>query len=486
MDEGRTGHARSTRRRRFAKIISQRFVARERRRRSRTMIHLFFASPACKRQIMRFLGIGDNCDLGSLYRRLVEEGHEVKVFAGEPLAEGTLKGLVPRTPDWRGELDWVRAAAEDGVILVENVAEERGALQDALRRDGFNVIGGSAFGDRLENDRAFAQDTLASLGFPVARTIAFDDAEAGDRFLAENPGRYVLKFNGPGFAASDNYVGVLDDGRDVRAVLAAKLRRREEPASFVLMEHVAGVEMGVGAYFDGARFLDPPCLDWEHKRFFAGDMGELTGEMGTVVTYKRGRDFFARTLGRMAPLLAEHGHVGYLNLNTIVNARGIWPLEFAARFTYPGFMLLEPIQESSWSELFRIMTRRSVPRFAARPGFCVGIVLTTPPLPYTRKDVAEPVGLPVLFDGTLSAEDEANLHYGEVGIEDGALVTSGLYGWTMVATGVAGTIAAAKDKAYALADRVFVPNLRYRRDIGDKLIAGDFAKIEAMGLLDEA
>jgi phosphoribosylamine---glycine ligase len=147
-------------------------------------------------------------------------------------------------------------------------------------------------------------------------------------------------------------------------------------------------------------------------------------------------------------------------------------------------MLLEPIQESSWSELFRIMTRRSAPGFAARPGFCVGIVLTTPPLPYTRKDVAEPVGLPVLFDGALSPEDRANLHYGEVGIEDGALVTSGLYGWTMVATGVAGTIAAAKDKAYALADRVFVPNLRYRRDIGDKLIAGDFAKIEALGLLD--
>ena len=36
-----------------------------------------------------------------------------------------------------------------------------------------------------------------------------------------------------------------------------------------------------------------------------------------------------------------------------------------------------------------------------------------------------------------------------------------------------------------LADRVFVPNLRYRRDIGDKLIAGDLAKIEAMGHFDD-
>ena len=59
---------------------------------------------------MRFLGIGDNCDLGSLYRGLVEEGHEVRVSATEPLAEGTLKGFVARTPDWRGELAWIRAA----------------------------------------------------------------------------------------------------------------------------------------------------------------------------------------------------------------------------------------------------------------------------------------------------------------------------------------------------------------------------------------
>ena len=435
---------------------------------------------------MRFLGIGDTCDLGSLYLRLIEEDHEVRAFAGEPLAEGTLKGLVPRTPDWRAELGWIREAGRDGIVLFENVAEGRGAIQDALRRDGFNVIGGSAFGDRLENDRAFAQGVLSSLGFPVAGTWDFEDAAAGDRFIAENPGRYVLKFNGPDFAANDNYVGQLADGRDVRAVLAAKLRGRQGRASFVLMEHVDGIEMGVGAYFDGRSFLSPPCLDWEHKRFFTGDLGELTGEMGTVVTYDRARRFFGRTLARLAPLLREHGHVGYLNLNTIVNARGVWPLELAARFTYPGYMLLDPIQETPWGGLFHTMAHRTAPHFAVRPGFSLCIVLTTPPFPYTRKQVAESVGLPVLFDGALDDEDRASLHYGEVGLDDGgALVTSGVYGWTLVVTGVGPTIAAAKDKAYRLAGRTFAPNLRYRRDIGDKLIAGDYARLEALGVLEE-
>jgi phosphoribosylamine--glycine ligase len=112
-------------------------------------------------------------------------------------------------------------------------------------------------------------------------------------------------------------------------------------------------------------------------------------------------------------------------------------------------------------------------------------VLTTPPFPYTRYQIAEPAGLPVLFDRDIDAEDRRNLHYGEVGLSGGALVTSGVYGWTMVATGVGATLQSAKDRAYRLAGKVFVPNLRYRLDIGDKLIGGDYARLETLGLLDE-
>jgi phosphoribosylamine--glycine ligase len=104
---------------------------------------------------VRFLGIGEYCSLGDMYQRLLRAGHEVRVYIETPEARDIHGGMLQLTPHWYLELDWVGAAGEDGVILFESAI--KGEIQDRLRRDGYQVIGGSAFGDRLEGDRAFGQ-----------------------------------------------------------------------------------------------------------------------------------------------------------------------------------------------------------------------------------------------------------------------------------------------------------------------------------------
>ena len=313
---------------------------------------------------MRFLGVGDCADLAALYLRLAEEGHDVKIFVGHPLCQDTLAGLIDRVPDWEAELDWVRGARGEGCILFENVGAGRGALQDRLRRDGFHVIGSSAYGSRLENERAYAQQILSELGLSTAAVCEFSDVEVAKQYIERRPARYVFKSNG---ADAPSFVGRHPAGKDVQALLAAG---SQIGPNFILMDHIDGVEMGVGAYFNGANFLEPACLDWEHKRFFPGDLGELTGEMGTVVTYSRTKNFFDRTLAKMAPLLRDNGYCGYINLNTIVNDKGIWPLEFTCRFGYPGYAILEPLQRTSWGGLFKTMLNRSSLQIRNRAGLC--------------------------------------------------------------------------------------------------------------------
>jgi phosphoribosylamine--glycine ligase len=136
-------------------------------------------------------------------------------------------------------LPWIRQAGGDGILLFENVANDRGSRQDPLRAEGLQVIGGSAFGDRLENDRAYAQNVLQNLGLQVASVFEFDTLEAATAFIRNEPGRYVLKFNGDDFGAADNYVGRFPDGRDVQAMIAAKFRQTgRDRISFVLMEYL--------------------------------------------------------------------------------------------------------------------------------------------------------------------------------------------------------------------------------------------------------
>jgi phosphoribosylamine--glycine ligase len=436
---------------------------------------------------MRILGIGDTLDLGAMYLQLLAHGHQVRAYIGDPDAAGIMAGMVEIVPDWESQLGWVEAAGREGFIVFETA--HHGAVQDALRARGFQVIGGSAYGDRLEADRGFGQQVMRACGMRTAETHAFDSFQAALEHLHAHPARYVYKPSGGGFASGRTFVGELSDGRDMRAYLQLQQRRWPSgaPEQLVLMERLTGVEVGVGAYFDGTRFLQPACLDWEHKRLFPGDLGEMTCEMGTLVTFRHGERLFAETLGRMVGPLRAGGYRGYININTIVDEAGVHPLELTSRFGYPGFAILQALQESGWDELFQRMSAAPGPAreqpFATRDGFALGVVLTVPPFPYTAGYDALSKGLPIVFDPGMTERDRAHLHLGEVATESGHLVTAGTMGYVMVVTGCGSTAEDAIDDAYRRVRMVHVPNGRYRNDIGQRFLTEDRERLRRLGWL---
>src|ERR1700760_2889534 len=100
---------------------------------------------------MRGLGIGNYNDLGSIYMRCAREGHDARVFVAEAGSRDVLAGLVPQATDLDEGIAW--AAGDEHVILVEDSGW--GEQQDEMRARGLCVLGSSALGDRLEQDRAY-------------------------------------------------------------------------------------------------------------------------------------------------------------------------------------------------------------------------------------------------------------------------------------------------------------------------------------------
>ncbi len=416
---------------------------------------------------MRVLGIGDCIELSDLYLSLMREGHEVRVFAGDPAHRGTLGGLIEPVPDWLAELDWV---GRDGVILFETVGQ--GLIQDRLRAQGFRVIGGSAFGDRLENDRAHGQTLLAEAGLTTAPSLPFDSPADAGRWLKANPGRYVLKYDE---SAHPTYVGIHSQGADLLFRL-----ERSPPGRILLMKALEGVEVGVGAYFNGEQFLRPACIDFEHKRFFPGDIGEMTGEMGTLASYELSERLFEATLGRLEAAFARGGHVGYVNLSLIANADGLWPLEFTCRFGYPGYAVLAPLQLQGWGDLIRriVVRERSFP---VLPGWSVAIVLTMPPFPGTPGPADPADDPPIFFHEEPGPENSVHYRLMDVRQSGGRLFARRHSGYIMVVTGTGDSVEAAQGAARRRAQNVIVPDIRWRGDIGARFLAQDRAALARLG-----
>ncbi len=428
---------------------------------------------------MRILGIGDYLDLGDLYVQLIAQGHSVRVFVASPKAHDIMVGMVERVDDWRAHLPWIRDAGDAGVIVCETA--HHGAILDELRRDGYQVIGGCGLGDRLECDRAFGQQVMREAGMQVAPTFVFADVAAALAHLRQQPQRYVLKFDDSSDVVCSTYVGRANDGSDVAALLATQAARGGG-RRVMLTQHLNGIEIGVGAYFNGQHFLSPACLDWEHKGFFPGGIGELTGEMGTLVTYRDAASLFTRTLARFAPLLREAGYCGYINLNLIVNEHGVWPLEFTCRFGYPGFAILAALQPDGWADLFQRMLDPDSTTFATTDEYAVGVVLCVPPFPYPDGYQRLGKGLPIAFTD-VQPGDHPHFHLAEVARSGADLICAGQIGYAMVVTGCGPDARSAQQAAYARVNRVVIPQMRYRNDIGDSFIQGDEERLRAWGVL---
>jgi len=240
----------------------------------------------------KFLFVSKDALISDIAWQTVKEGHEVKYFIENKSEDDIANGFVPKTKDWRQDIDWSE------VIIFDDVLGQ-GTIADELRKSGKKVIGGTPYTDRLEDDRSFGQSELKKHGVKIIPYWDFDNFDKAIIFVKEHPDEYVIKPSGEVQNIKRLlFVGMEKDGSDVIRVLNSyKKVWSDDIKIFQLQKKVKGVEIAVGAFFNGKKFIYPININFEHKKLFPGDLGPATGEMGcydskTEVLTKKGWKLF--------------------------------------------------------------------------------------------------------------------------------------------------------------------------------------------------
>jgi len=303
--------------------------------------------PVVTKETKKILFVSLESLSGDLALQIKKEGHEVKVYIKSEDDKDVYEGFLEKVEDWKKFIDWA------DVIVFDDVGFGKEA--DELRKNGKLVVGGSAYTDKLEEDREFGQSEMKKVGMLTLAHWDFSDYDSALKFIEENPGRYVYKPSGFMQANSKGllFIGKEEDGKDLHEIIRSNRKILEQRVkNFQLQKFVQGVEIAVGAFFNGNNFIYPVNVNFEHKKLFPGDIGPFTGEMGTLMYWSGPNTIFKTTLEKMKDDLARSKYVGYVDINCITNGRGIYPLEFTCRFGYPHISIATEGVISGWENFY--------------------------------------------------------------------------------------------------------------------------------------
>jgi len=421
---------------------------------------------------LKFLFISLQSLSGDLAWEIKKEGHEIKIYIKE--TTDVYEGFLDRVDDWKTYTDWADVVVFDDVGF--------GKEAENLRKAGKAVVGGSLYTDRLEEEREFGQAEMKRVGMLTLPSWDFSDYDSALQFIQNNPGRYVYK---PSGNVSSDWKGLLfmgkeEDGKDLYEILSHnKVVLSKKIKQFQLQKFASGVEVGCGAFFNGVEFVGPVTIGFEHKRLFPGELGPLTGEMGTSIFWCEPNYFFKTTMERMKDDLAKSGYVGYVDINCIVNGRGIYPLEFTCRFGYPFISIQMEGVISPWGEFLHAIANQQSYDLRVKKGFQIGVVIATPPFPYEDKSEVE-----IYHDSSIlfKKPNLDGIHLGDVKFVDGDWKVAGNVGYDLVVTGSGSTMEEARKQAYSRIDNIMLQNMFYRTDIGATW-AEDSDKLQTWGYL---
>jgi phosphoribosylamine--glycine ligase len=354
----------------------------------------------------------------------------------------------------------VRAARDEAseLVVVGPEAPLVAGLVDALEGEGIRAFGPSAAAARLEGSKAFAKEVMRDAGVPTAAYETVRTVEEGMAAIA----RYPIVLKADGLAAGKGVVIAEDEAAAREALEAFLVERRFGTERVVVEEHLAGEELSLLALCDGERAI-PMAPAQDYKRIFDGDRGPNTGGMGAYSPVA-GVDAEAIAAAAHQPvvdLLRERGTPfhGVLYAGLMLTADGPRVLEYNVRFGDPETQAVLPRLRSDLGDVLANACYAgglAGTRLEWADEWAVTVVLASAGYP-------ESASKGDVIGGLDAVPGDAEVTHAGTADRDGALVTAG--GRVLNVTALGRDAAAARDAAYAAADRITFEGRQMRRDV---------------------
>jgi phosphoribosylamine---glycine ligase len=356
-----------------------------------------------------------------------------------------------RAEDGEGLLDLARALAIDLVVIGPEAPLVAG-VGEQLRHAGVAVFGPSAAAARIEGSKSFAKEVMRAAGVPTAESMSVARAPC------------VVKVDG---LAAGKGVFVCRTREELDTGLRAASRFG---GPLVIEELLEGEEASLFAVADGDEAL-PLAPAQDFKRLEDGDLGPNTGGMGAYAPFAALDADLVEELVETVhrPVLAELARrgtpfVGLLYAGLMLTDDGPRVLEFNCRFGDPETQAILPVLTGDFLGALAAAATGELAgvELPASSDAAVTVVLASRD-PLGAGDTGTPIA------GVEDAEATGALvfHAGTA-LRAGGLVTNGRR--ILNVTGVAGTVAEARELAYQAVEHVSFDGMRYRSDIAGRAV----------------
>jgi len=353
------------------------------------------------------------------------------------------------------------------VTIVGPEAPLAAGLADRLRAAGQPVFGPSQAAARIESSKAFAKDVMQAARIPTAVSRTFTALDPALVYIKGHAEPLVVKASGLAGGKGAVVCATRDEAaRTVHAMLADGAFG-DAGREVVVEDFLEGEELSVLALTDGEQLVVLPAAQ-DHKRLGEGDTGPNTGGMGAYCPVSSATDALLERVQRqvLEPVLQELAargapFQGVLYAGIMLAPDGTpYVLEFNCRFGDPETQALVPVLPGLTAHVRAIARGEWRPREMTLPAgrAAVATVLAAPGYPDKPRLGAEVVVPRDLEPGTLV------FHAGTARDADGALRVAG--GRVLTVTGLADTVAAAREQSIRGCELIAFEGKTYRRDIG--------------------